>query len=509
MIKQYILLFLSLSCIFANDVELHFSTYPDDIVIKIDSTQLECSNRKFDTTLSPGSYSITAFLKDTLVVAKTVTIYEEDSEEMINYKIHGEERTSGFRASIGGQWIFNNYESGPFYYESMYNDSTITTDEITYKKPFTFLTLDLGYITPKNYYFGAYGELFNVGGMFVFGKEWHLNKKFSLYAGGKIGLMDERRNSSYLKEIHRDSSKSSYIYHGWPVGDVQDSSGFVKELLYLNTYGRLGALDGQISYGANQVKLYLRATAWFGLKTDYGSFPTPTIDNWNMDDSSVLSIEYDYKYCVLPTLSVGIQIDVGNKSNSIGIHGPYGSNVAYYSSEKSIVTPLSSKGNRWFGGGIAFQQLSSFDTDHDSNLFFLFQTFARFYPRKNFILGPNLEWLHQEKDNSILVGIDVGYSININERIMPYAIFNPQTGIRIESGNKAQFNSGLILNAKLGALITFNRKVGMYIEPQLSLPTYEYLISYSVGMTYSFGKELFSLGSTLFPFKELSGLSEN
>lgn len=182
---------------------------------------------------------------------------------------------------------------------------------------------------------------------------------------------------------------------------------------------------------------------------------------------------------------------------------------------------LFTKGTRWFGAGIAFGIDKSYkgsnplDLNNNSSDYisvFALRTFARFYPKDNFILGPTLEWyrLHyteyEEFKHQIIPGIDIGYSFNIRNRVMPYFIGSPQIGVSIVPNefDNAYVNWGFALSGKFGTVIRFTDQLSMYIEPEFTLPhESDQLFSIHLGMSFSWGKNSFSLGSTLFPYKEL------
>lgn len=479
----------------AEKVHLDLNVYPAKMAITIDSIPI--TGKKRDLPLDPGTHIIKGYLNDTVAVEEKIMLHSEDRN--VRYKVRGKKKNGGFRATLGGQWIFNNYDSGPFYYESMYIDSTLDTTEITYKKPFTFITLDLGYVTSKNFYFGAYGELFNQGGMFTFGKEWDLGERISLYVGGKIGILNENRNSFYTKEIPHEYSWKNYLYHGWPLDEDIDSSVLIDGIEFANIYQRLGSLDVQVTYGSKPVKLYIRGGAWVSMKNDYSSF---TLYEYN--DGDDIEIGYNFKYCFLPALSAGVQLNIEDKSSEVGIYGPYESKITQSSGEEHI--PLSDQGNRWFGVSIAWGSYMSGQALIYSTIeekVFALRTITRFYPMRNFILGPSVEMYRIGDKYNILAGGEIGCSFNVRNRFMPYAIANTQLGIILESSENPVM--GISLSAKAGGLVKLSDKLGLYVEPEFNILNKDNRLSFHGGFSYSAGRNIFSMGSTLFPNKEVSG----
>ncbi len=68
-------------------------------------------------------------------------------------------------------------------------------------------------------------------------------------------------------------------------------------------------------------------------------------------------------------------------------------------------------------------------------------TITRFYPLKNFIIGPSFNWDYRKfKDDDfrnsyqeLNFGINLGFSININKRVVPYFIADPKFSLAVEA----------------------------------------------------------------------------
>lgn len=542
MSKQFfplLLLFMCLLTLHAEDsVQVNLRVYPDDLTIKIDGNPIMEHGKDRRLSLLPGKYSLSAESKDSVLTERKITIHERDLFNTILYRINGRKSKRRFRIQLGGQWMFNEYEESPFYLVGKKTTGEEVISTPVYSKPITFATLDLGFINKNDFFFGIYGELFNAGGMFSFGKEIQLHPAIKLYLGGKAGFMMEQHNNYYLEYVSDGDTLFSfptqwlmsgyYEYNGWINGKVEDSSKFVEDAYNENELMRFASLDAQISLGKRAIKFYLKSSLWLGRVTDYDSYTYVRHDPYDYD--TTFAVDFDFKVVPLPSFSAGVQFDIARKSK-IGIHGPYGSNRVHSSkSHKNDIlggTKLSQKGSRWFGGSFKINNErdtryhypnnnNNSNSDYTTTVLkrtFTLSTITRFYPRDNFILGPSFKWslisdrsgYSVERSQILLLGADIGYSRNVRKKVIYYGLVNPQLALGIHNGgdwgDERMVYPDYFLTVKLGAIYMFNKQIGLQVEPSFPILPYVYdgfTWDLFFGFTFSLDRNFFSMGTSLF-----------
>jgi hypothetical protein len=326
--KLLVTLFALASLIFAEDkVNLEVEVHPYESNIFIDGKLVQKGGDLNEYQISPGTYNLLVKLNDSTKMEHKITVPKKDVE----YKIVLEKKKGGFRIALGGQWMFNEYDKGPISFYSERVDGKVDTTEVTFDKPFTFVTLDVGFLTSKNFYFGMYGELLNGIYALSFSKQWDIAPAVSLSIGTKLGILVEFANSFTGKYSLNGETIDSffvgdaneYVNYGWLTEDISRASdtGIVTDITSLNALGKFSSIDAQLTLGKSIVKFYLRGSLWFGAKTDYENY-----DLYNANSSGAdryYKIDYDYKFAVMPSISTGIQFDIRSKTRDVGIYGPF------------------------------------------------------------------------------------------------------------------------------------------------------------------------------------------
>lgn len=167
---------------------------------------------------------------------------------------------------------------------------------------------------------------------------------------------------------------------------------------------------------------------------------------------------------------------------------------------------FSERGSKWYGMELHFSSLRIFDGEGSMNTLKL-NSITRFYPAKNFILGPSFTYsrlslgeLGDRESYSIFnFGMDIGFSNNIKNRAIPYFIINPKLSMYTAGySGDVEGEPYFKVEAKAGCIVNINDFVGVQIEPNyLVQPAEEiYAIGFNLGFTFSLDKNLFSLGAS-------------
>ncbi len=181
--------------------------------------------------------------------------------------------------------------------------------------------------------------------------------------------------------------------------------------------------------------------------------------------------------------------------------------------ESENLSSLSKKGTKWYGLDLSFSSNRMLEEDSRINTF-SFITITRFYPANNFILGPSFQFsrsVYRENEykrsiNNYDFGMEIGFSVNVNNKIMPYLILSPVLDLAVSDANifrygyssEKETETTFEAKAKLGCLIYLNDYVGLQLEPNYELISEEevYSFGFTIGFTFSFNRRIFSTSST-------------
>jgi hypothetical protein len=352
--KLLLLLFLIAPVsIFAGEpINLEVDVYPRKAHIFIDDKEVKDGGDLNRFKIKPGNYKLSAKLSDSTLIEKDIEIYPEDSSDKVVYIITGEKHNGSFRLSLGGQWVFNDYEKSPAVYYSEIIGGGVDTIEIYNGKPNSYGTIDIGFLTPNNLYFGVTSEILTLQTWLSFSKQWDLSPTISLMAGIKLpatpyvfGKTDQTitKNNYEIGYFYWSSYfngelvEDDYLNYGWPKGyegALNSDSGIVTNVLGDNGSTKTFAIDGQVNIGKKDVKLFIKGAAWLGILTDYDSYKVETVlSNYGYDEyilDTTYRITYDSKWAFMPSISLGFQYDMKTKFNDVGVHGPLRSKAEKY-----------------------------------------------------------------------------------------------------------------------------------------------------------------------------------
>lgn len=164
------------------------------------------------------------------------------------------------------------------------------------------------------------------------------------------------------------------------------------------------------------------------------------------------------------------------------------------------------QGSKWLGLSFNISSVRAYGGDYSLNSIQL-NSITRFYPADHFILGPSFTFsrisdgdgLDRVSMSNYDIGIDIGFSKIINNRVIPYFIINPELSLytdRVdgESAGEPTFKA----EAKAGCIILINQYVGIQLEPNyLAHPIEElYSLGFDVGFTFMLDKKMLSMGGS-------------
>lgn len=167
---------------------------------------------------------------------------------------------------------------------------------------------------------------------------------------------------------------------------------------------------------------------------------------------------------------------------------------------------FSQAGDKWLGIELNFNSLralggtGSFNTLNISSV-------TRFFPADNFIIGPSFAYSRlsfgesgdREAYNIYDMGLDIGFSGNIKNKVMPYFILNPVFSLFTERYEGEGYGEpSFVGNCEFGTNIFINENVGIQLEPMYTIMPLEELHfwSFNFGLTFNLNKNLFSISKS-------------